>query len=166
MNESDYIEQLQTMRSGQPKVSTEMLSLIETALISCPQSTKLWCIRGDLIQLSDLDAGYTLNDVLESYKQAAASDPDCAEAYESIGYYYDAVMNDPHMAQPAFRKALSLNAGVDTYFGLARVLAELNHADGALNLIAPDNCPYCDDPKIKELAEEIRSGTWSTEDDQ
>src|SRR5487761_2152402 len=117
MNESHYITQLHALRSSQTKVSAEMLSLVETALTSFPGSSKLWCIRGDLIQLSDLETGYTLNDALESYQQAASSDPHCAEADESIGYYYDAVMNDPHMAIPAFRKALSLNAGVDTCFG-------------------------------------------------
>lgn len=158
MNDSDYINQVQALWPSQTKPTAEVYSLVEEALISCPRSAKLWCIRGDLIQLSEPDSGYTLNDALKSYEQAIASDPDCAEAYESIGYYYDAVMDDPQMALPPFRKAFSLDQGVGTYLGLARVLAELNCTDEALNLIASENCPHSDDPKIKELAEEIRSG--------
>ena len=161
MNESDYIHRLQALFPHQGDASVEALAFAEQAVAAFPHCAKLWCLRGDLIQLGTLEANYELEDALLSYEQALAVDPDSAEAYESIGYFYDAVMDDPQSAEPAFRKAIILGAGADSYYGFARVLAELNRTEEALRLLAPENCPFQDEAKVKEIKEEIESGTWS-----
>jgi lipoprotein NlpI len=58
------------------------------------------------------------------YQQAVAVDPSFGEAYESIGYYYDVLEEDLSMTEMAFRKAIELEMGLNSYFGLARVLTE------------------------------------------
>lgn len=161
MNESDYIDRLKALFPDQGDASVETLAVAEQAVTAFPDCAKLWCLRGDLIQLGTLEANYELEDILRSYEQALAVDPECAEAYESIGYFYDALMDDPQSAEPAFRKAISLRAGADSYCGLARVLAELNRTEEALRLLAPENCPYQDEAKVMEIKEEIESGMWS-----
>lgn len=163
MNESDYINRLEALFPEQGDASVETLDFAEQAVAAFPHCARLWCLRGNLIQLASLEANYETGDALRSYERALAADPDCAEAYESIGYFYDALMDDPRSAEPAFRKAISLRAGADSYRGLARVLAELNRRDEALMLLAPENCPYQDEVRVKEIKEEIESGMWSTE---
>jgi tetratricopeptide (TPR) repeat protein len=163
MNESDYIDSLEALFPEEDEASVEALNLAEAAVAAYPSSTKLWCLRGDLIQLGTSEAGYELEDALRSYERALTVDPHCAEAYESIGYFYDALMDDPQSAEPSFRKAISLGAGVDSYCGLARVLAELDRSEEALRLLSPENCPYHNEDEIVEIKEEIASGMWSPE---
>ena len=162
MDESDYIDRLEAMFPEEGEASAEAVCLAEEAVAAFPKCAKLWCLRGDLIQLSAVP-GYELEDARRSYEHALSVDARCAEAYESIGFFEDAGMDDPQAAEPAFRQAISLGAGVDSYCGLARVLAELNHTGEALKLLAPENCPYQDDAKVGEIREEIESGLWSTE---
>jgi tetratricopeptide (TPR) repeat protein len=65
-------------------------------------------MRGDLIQLGAEDIPYELTDALASYERAIAIDPKCAEAYEEIGHFYDAVMGDAERAKPFFHRAAVL----------------------------------------------------------
>jgi tetratricopeptide (TPR) repeat protein len=137
--------------------SLEMLALLEEAVLSCPQSPKLWCLRGDLIQLFD-DDQYEFTDILHSYQQAVAVDPSFGEAYECIGYYYDVLEEDLPVAEVAFRKAIELGMGLHSYFGLARVLAEQGKCEEALSILAPDYCPFHTEFEIDILREEIEAG--------
>jgi tetratricopeptide (TPR) repeat protein len=161
--EANYIETLEALYPQQEAASVEVLALAEKAVTEFPNSAKLWCIRGDLIQLGTSEAKYELNNALESYERAIAVDPSFAEAYESIGFFYDAVMDDPESAEPAFRKAIEFGAGQNSYYGLARVLAELNQMEEALKILAPESCPHQDDPDIKQIKDEIESGMWFNE---
>ena len=83
----------------------------EAAIKQYPNAPELWCLRGDLIQLTDsVDDGYSLDDALSSYQQAIRIDPTYAEGYEEIGHYYNAVMDDEVRAQPYFDRAATLRA--------------------------------------------------------
>lgn len=161
MEESEYISKLEELKSEHSEASLDLMALVEESVTAIPGSAKLWCLRGDLIQLSTLEAQYELEDVVRSYEKALSVDPNCAEAYESIGYFYDAVMGDPKSAEPAFQQAIRLGKGVQSYYGLARVLAELGRDEEALRLLTPKNCPYQEEAIIVEIAEEIRTGMWS-----
>lgn len=108
--------------------------------------------------MSSHDANYELEDALKSYKRSIEIDPLNAEAYESIGYYEDVIMDNQASAESPFRKAIELGAGRDSYYGLARVLAELNRTTEALEVISPKNCLYYEEEEIQEIKTEIEQG--------
>jgi tetratricopeptide (TPR) repeat protein len=151
-----------TFRWMTQEESLEMLALLEEAVLACPQSPKLWCLRGDLIQLFDIEVQYEFADILHSYQQAVAVDPSFGEAYESIGYYYDVLEENLPVAEVAFRKAIELGMGLHSYFGLARVLAEQGKCEEALSVLAPDYCPFHGEIEIDILREEIEAGEISS----
>lgn len=160
---TDGQEHIDTIASKWPKgkeASSEILALAEEAVSAFPQSAKLWCMRGDLIQMSALEANYELADATASYQQAVTVDPLFGEAYESIGYYYDVVEINFAVSELAFRKAVELGEGQDSYFGLARVLAEQGKRDEALAALAPENCPFHSEFEIEILRDEIAEGQW------
>ncbi len=106
-------------------VSAEDLELVERALEAHPDSVELWCLRGDLIQISNDEGRYRLEDAEASYTRAAEIDPEDPEAFESLGFFYDAICADPGKAEPFFRRAIDLGAGESAHEGLAEVIAEL-----------------------------------------
>ncbi len=163
LSETDYIERIKSLLPDEGEVAVEVLELVEKAVSEHPESAKLWCLRGDLIQMASLKANYELEDALKSYERALEIDSSKAEAYESIGYYEDAVMSNPTSAESPFRKAIEFGAGRDSYYGLARVLAELNRNAEALEVISPENCPFSDTAEIKEIRTEIKEGVWNDE---
>jgi tetratricopeptide (TPR) repeat protein len=162
LTESEYITRLLgSYPEREQEASLEAMALVEDAVAAFPISSKLWCIRGDLIQLSTVKAEYELEDALRSYERAASVEPECAEAYEGMGYFYDVVISDPASAEDPFQKAIEMGAGADSYCGLARVLAELNREEEALSLLTPRRCPYAEAPEIVKIREEIKTGMWS-----
>ena len=111
MVESDYIERLWALYPSEDEEATnEVLALADEAVQICPWSAKLWCIRGNLIQLGTGDTLHKLEDALLSYEKAIAVDPKCFEAYEEIGYFYDLVMDDESKAKPFFQRAALLKS--------------------------------------------------------
>lgn len=158
LSEADYIEKIKSLLPKEGDVTVEVLEMMEKALVEYPENAEFWCWRGDLIQMSSHDADYELEDALKSYKRAIEIDPLNAEAYESIGYYEDVIMDNQASAENPFRKAIEFGAGRDSYYGLARVLAELNRATEALEIISPENCPYYETEEIQEIKTEIEEG--------
>lgn len=112
------------------RVSVKDLELVERALKAYPESVEFWCLRGDLIQVSDGDGRYLLEDAEASYLKASEIDPEDAEAFESLGFYYDAICADPEKAEPLFRRAIELGAGESAHEGLAEVIAALKSRTG------------------------------------
>src|SRR4051812_24359995 len=112
MTEQEYISAL---RAGWPRqhsdeVSLETMTLADEAVRVFPQSPRLWCIRGDLIQLGPESTPHTLQDALASYQRAVEIDPNFAEAWEEIGHFHDAVLGDEAGAQQFFERAKKLRA--------------------------------------------------------
>ena len=161
LSEADYIQKIKSLLPEEGEVAVEVLELMENAVADYPDSAKFWCWRGDLIQMASLEAGYELDDALKSYERALEIEPSNAEAYESIGYYEDVIMSNSASAESPFRKAIELGAGRDSYYGLARVLAELNRTTEALEVVSSENCPYFETEEIQEIKSEIEEGLWN-----
>ena len=105
MSEEDYIAQL---RAGCPQdsdVSLDVITLADEAVRAFPQSATLLVMRGNLIELGTESCPYSLDEALRCYRRAIECEPDFAEAWEEIGHYYDAVLDDEKGAKPYFERA-------------------------------------------------------------
>ena len=159
MTESDFIEKIKAAWPRTVQASaTEALRLVEEGLCAFPRSARLLCIKGDLIQLSDGEQ-YELSDALRCYQQAADLAPESAEAFESMGFFFDAIESDPVRAESAFRTAVKLGGGPHTYAGLARVLSGRGHSDEEV-LALLDGCPHAQAAPVQEMKSEIIKGMW------
>jgi tetratricopeptide (TPR) repeat protein len=160
MTESDYIDKIDAAwpRKSIKASATEALRLVEDGLCAFPKSAKLLCMKGDLIQLSD-ELRYELADALLCYQQAAEIAPESPEAFESLGFFFDAIESDLNRAEIAFRKAVELGGGPHTYAGLARVLSGQGHNTEEL-LAMLDACPHSQSPPVQEMRSEVLQGAW------
>jgi tetratricopeptide (TPR) repeat protein len=108
VTENDYITELKTRWPRDREASLELIALADEAVRIFSQSPQLWCMRGCLIQLGPEGNPHSLDDALASFKHAIELDPQFAEAWEEIGYFYDYVLDDEASAQPYFREAVRL----------------------------------------------------------
>jgi tetratricopeptide (TPR) repeat protein len=165
--EADWFKAIEEQtRTTDPQQWTTLdgLRLVEQALAEHPQSSRLWNRRGDLIQLLHEDlASYSLTDARVSYQRALAANPNDPEAYESLGYFFDAVDEQLDEAERMFRRAIQLGAGVGSWVGLARVLAEMGRRDEALTLLAADTCPHASVREVIDVRGEIKDGRWDAD---
>lgn len=129
MIEIELIEAIRADVAAHGKATPAGLHMIEEGLKMFPQSARLWILRGDLIQLSDEKAPYSLDDVLTSYRTALEYEPSSIEAHESIGRFLDAVLDKPAEAEPYFRKAILLGGSETAEEGLAQVLEQLSRSE-------------------------------------
>lgn len=166
MTEAGYIEKIREAKNSfiNDELSPEPLRLVEEALAQHPNSALLHCIRGDFIQLWDVP-GYELEDALKSYERAAALDPQCAEAYESMGYYHDVIAQDLERSEMAFRRAIELGAGEQSYSGLARVMAQRGRAKVEV-LAFLKGSPYAEAPCVQDMYADIEGGDWAPIEEQ
>ena len=68
-------------------------------------------MRGDLIQLGPESFPHSLDDARASYQRATEIDPQFTEAWESLGHFHNAVLDDGAAAQTYFREAERLKEG-------------------------------------------------------
>ena len=74
MEETAYIERLKSLYPAEgEETSNQALAVADEAVRAFPESPKLWCMRGDLIQLGAEDIPHELADALASYERAIAS---------------------------------------------------------------------------------------------
>jgi hypothetical protein len=79
---------------------------------------------GDLIQLLEDTLEYELTDAEAAYIRAITVDPTYAEGYTALGFFYDAVLDDPERAKPVFAKAVALG-DTEAIEGLRSVVEQL-----------------------------------------
>lgn len=156
MTEEEYLNAIRELGTAQGESTLEQLELADKAVEVFPYSPRLWCLRGQLIQLAPANAPYSLSDALESLIKAVKEDDQFAEGYEELGHFYDAVEDNPVLAEQHFRKAIMLGGGVHAYAGIARVLAELERIEEIEHLLK--NSPFSDSKEIAEVLREIEQG--------
>jgi tetratricopeptide (TPR) repeat protein len=110
VTEEDYIVELRecSPRNAKMKVTPEIIALADEAIRVFPRSAKLWCMRGNLIQLGPENCPHSLDEALASYKRAIEVDPSFADAWEEAGHFYHNVLDDEPVAEPYFREAEKL----------------------------------------------------------
>ena len=124
MTEADYIKTIRAGFSDDGRVTPTALEIMHKALTQYPDSPALWCLRGNLIQLSD-GCEFSLADAKDSYLQAIALNPDYAEAYEELGHFYNAVDENLTKSEEYFRKSIALGGSEESEKGLADVLEQM-----------------------------------------
>jgi len=108
MIESEYINELQIRWPKGCDASLETITLADEAVRTFPKSPQLWCIRGNLIQLGPENCPHSLDEALACYQKAVEIDPQFAEAWEEMGCFHDAVLDDEATAEKYFREAKKL----------------------------------------------------------
>ena len=163
MDEIEIIEEVVALwpEAGEHP-SDELLALVRSALQSFPTSGELWYLFGMVTELWDREPGFLASDALAAYQKAIDYDPTNFEAYENLAYAYDTYFDDFLNAQKHFQRAIELGAGADSYIGLARVMAQMDQMNQALEMLAEDTCPFANEPKVIEMRREIAAGDWST----
>ncbi len=164
MTESDYIERISELWPEGDEVSPEVLALSTEAIETFPDSPELWCLRGHLLELAPEEYPVPLTEALTCYRKAAELDPEYADAWESVGYYLDNYDEDFEGAEKAFRKAIQAGGDMDSYIGLARVMAQKGRKDAALRVLSAPDCPYADEDDVAEAREEIEQDNWSPDE--
>src|SRR4051812_6536747 len=158
MTEAEYIGAITDLWPRGPEPGGRALDLSGQAVEAFPFSPTLWCLRGDLIQVA-VDRANAVADALACYRRAAELDPECGEAFESIGYIHYVYLEQYDRAEQAFRRAIALGAGVDSFAGLAKTLVEMGRAhDEAVRLLKESSCSAS--PEIRVLRGEITEGLW------
>jgi tetratricopeptide (TPR) repeat protein len=112
MTEDGYIAELKSRWPQKSNATLETIALADEATRAFPQSPRLWCMRGNLIELGPENCPHSLDDALASYQRAVEIDPQFTEAWEEIGYFYHNVLNDEVSAKPYFRQAEKLKSHV------------------------------------------------------
>lgn len=101
MTESEFIEELSArwprLNPGEPTMDT--IELASVAVSEHPRSAKLWTMRGNLLELADLETGHALREPERCYRQAIKLDPFLAEAYEDLAWFLDAVLGKRRKAK-------------------------------------------------------------------
>ncbi len=161
MEEADHIRKLDEQWPAAGPASDALLESCRDAIRACPRSAVLMRMYGDLLQLGVDDAPERLEEALVAYRRAVELDPGDVDAWCEIGCFLDVHQDDPAGAEAAFRRALALGGSLDTYAGLARLLAEQGRAPEALQLLSADACPWAENPRVLARRKEIERGDWS-----
>jgi len=139
----------------------EVVEACLRAVAEHPKSSTFWYDLGLIMERCDEDFGYTAEDYRRCFENSIGCDSGNTEAYQELGYVLDTYFDAYDKAERAFRKAVELGAGYESYYGLARVLAEMGKDSEALRCLSGNACPFSQDPAIQQLRREILDGIWN-----
>lgn len=160
MNEDDAISRLYELMHGDAPPQA-IVDLATEATRAFPLSAELWCMLGDALQLAaDLPATGLPAAALKCYERAIELDPASVEALNAKAAFLDVAHDNFPAAEALYRRALALGGDVDTYTGLARVLAQSGECQAALDLLDERCCPFASDDSVIVMRREIAGGTW------
>ena len=140
--------------------SKELVDLCLKAVTEHPESSVFWYDLGIIMQRCDEQYGYTAKDYLRCFENSVRLDPEYADAQQELGFVLDTYFDEYEKAEEAFKIAIELGAEHESYFGLARVLAQMGKTDEAIASLSESDCPFYNQPDIQELRAEILHGGW------
>jgi len=165
MTEDDYLDEIAALwpKLNEPQVFAELVRLVDEAIQQCGPSAGLLCVKGDLVRLAPADMRFLPSDEpADYYRKALEIDPRCWEAWEELGYCYD-IDCAFDMAIDAFRHSIALGGGANSFYGLARCLAQRGDKSEALQTVsqALASCGSAEDAQeLRQLKDEIERGIW------
>jgi tetratricopeptide (TPR) repeat protein len=139
--------------------SKEIIDFCQAALSEHPRSSTLWYDLGILMQRCK-ENDYKPEDYLRCLENAVQCNGNNWQAQEELGDILDTYFEDFTRAEKAFRRAIELGAGFESYCGLARVLAQTGKISEAIHVLSKDICPFHDHDDIQALRAEIVAGEW------
>ncbi|GAA5510826.1 hypothetical protein [Novipirellula caenicola] len=122
MSAESFIKTFQISGVGGQPTEMDVDKILEV-LQAYPDSTRLWNLCGDVIQLSDGER-YSLEDAKRCYETAIHRSPNDPEAYESLGFWHD-IENDFDTSAKYFRLAIQRTKSDTPRLGLACVLGSV-----------------------------------------
>lgn len=161
LTEQEYIDRIADLWPGPDEDSSwDLILLAEEAVQAFPQSPELWWYLGFALCRIDPDSRPLTIRRLDCLRRVVELDRGHADAHEEIGYLLDTYFDDFHGAEEAFRDAIASGAGVDSYVGLARVLAQMGRREEALSLLATLSSPDATHPSVINMTNELNEGIW------
>ena len=155
MTEQDYVNELSRRFRDSDEATADIMRLADEAVAALPHSARLWCMRGDLIQVGTEEVRHTLDDARASYERALVLEPDNAEALECMGHFFDAIVPDSSKAEWYFLRSIDHGASKEAFVSLAELYLASGRATEALAILQPERCPYHSDPEIDVVAHEV-----------
>lgn len=140
--------------------TTELVALCLAEVHEHPESSTLWYDLGTIMQRCGDEHGYTSADYRQCYENAIKCNARNWEAYQELGYVLDTYSDDYAGAECAFRSAIDVGAGAESYCDLARVLAQTGKTDEAIHSLSEGACPFHSDSAVQTLGAEIVAGDW------
>jgi hypothetical protein len=154
----DEIERLWPKPGQTP--SKDILEMCTTAVTEHPDSSTLWYDLGILMQRCGDESGYTPENYRHCFENAVKCDFRNWEAHQELGYVIDIYYDDYERAKQAFNAAIECGAGSESYYGLARVLAQMGKTYDAVHWLSEGVCPFHNHPDIQKLRDDILAGKW------
>lgn len=158
MTEDEYEVKVAVAQGTWP-LGEEALKVADEAVRVFPGSARLWMLRGNAISFalsrSQCSEGYSLEDVLNSYRRATELDPHRAEFWEVLGRFYDATGNPAEAEKCSREVARPIKLRPKPRFALNEVVricrqpsdrALLIGELGTLSGMEFDSCPLDLDP--------------------
>lgn len=105
MTENDYITALKARWPQDCDAPLQTIAFADEAIRAFPESARLWCIRGNRLELGAKSYPDSLDDALACYQRAVDIDPEFAEAWEALGHLHHVVLDNEAAAKRFFREA-------------------------------------------------------------
>ena len=137
-------------------------AVVQQARSACamhPSRADLLCLLADLVRLCPTSPD-PAGEAIASLTTAIRIDSRCGRAWQELAFCHDVYRGDADQAEKCFVEAIRLNAGPDSYYGLARVLAEQGKSADALAIVK-DGLAMCPgNTRLLQVHSEINRGDW------
>lgn len=160
-DETDDIARIRDAMSASRDNMERVLAKSEALLQRCPWSSEAAVLRGDVLcYYLAMDDASASEEALKLYTLATELDPNSGEAWEGLAYCLDTYYDDFAQAEEAFRRAVALDAGADSYVGLARVLAQMGNRESALETVEQGVALHGPTERLVTVRRDIDEGRW------
>ena len=151
--EADCIKKISEMLNNETTDAKNIFNYIDMCIGQHHESAKLYCLKGDLIQIIGSE-DFSIADSLDLYEKSISIDPTFAEGYTEIGNIYYTYYSQLDRAEYYFRKAIELGGNEDSYIGLAHVLIDMgNDKQQIIKMLT--NSPYITSEILNKFVDEI-----------